>query len=439
MPLTTAAPEPAGSSPHGRLLAVLGLAFGISITIGSTAGIGILRSPSAIAAEMPSVWGYLALWAAGGAYALLVALTLAELALITERSGGPYVFVRAAFGNAAGFLTGWIDWVALCGIIAVLASVLGDYAVGILPELRAPEVIALLVVTLITLVHWLGVGPAAWLQSGAAVVKVAALLVFVGACMYLGTRDVSSMAFEPEREGSLLAALLVTFNAVIVTIHGSAAAVYFAGEIRNARRVLPRAVMVGVLTVLALYLLVNLSILKVVPLATIASREVAADVVADRLFGPDGAVMARILVVLALISAVSAAIMTAPRILHAMGSDGTLPRPLAWVNPRGTPEMGLLATVGLAAILIVSRAHAWVMTSVGLVFVVTSMLSLAAYVRLAPAPSLRRKLAMIGIVTSGVLIAGLVVAEPAGLVRVLAAALTGVVVLLIRRTLPRVV
>jgi basic amino acid/polyamine antiporter, APA family len=224
-----------------------------------------------------------------------------------------------------------------------------------------------------------------------------------------------------------------------VTIHGSAAAVYFAGEIRNARRVLPRAVMVGVLTVLALYLLVNLSILKVVPLATIASREVAADVVADRLFGPDGAVMARILVVLALISAVSAAIMTAPRILHAMGSDGTLPRPLAWVNPRGTPEMGLLATVGLAAILIVSRAHAWVMTSVGLVFVVTSMLSLAAYVRLAPAPSLRRKLAMIGIVTSGVLIAGLVVAEPAGLVRVLAAALTGVVVLLIRRTLPRVV
>ena len=433
MPPTVDPPGTADRSAHGRLSAVLGTAFGISITVGSTAGIGILRSPSAIAAEMPSVWGYLALWIAGGAYALIVARTLAELALITKRSGGPYVFVRAAFGETAGFMTGWIDWVALCGILAVLASVLGDYAVGILPELRAPEVIALLAVALITLVHSFGMRAAAWLQNGAAAIKVIALLIFVGACMYLGTRDVSSMSFQPDREGSVVTALLVTFSAVIMTIQGSAAAVYFVGEMRDPRRSLPRAVVIGVLSVLALYLLLNLSILKVVPLATIASREVAADVVADRLFGPDGALMARVLVVLALISAVSAAALTAPRILYAMGEDGMLPRSLADVNRRGTPEMGLLVTVGLAALLIVTRAHAWVMTCVALVFVITSMLSLAAFVRLSPERSGRRTVAMIGIAASIPLIIGLIVTDPVGVVRVALAALSGGVVLLARQ------
>lgn len=434
--MTVASPQPATSSEQGRREAAFGVTFGVAITVGSAAAIGILRSPSAIASQMPSVWGYLGMWLVGGAYALLVALTLVRLARNNRRSGGPYVFAREAFGDTIGFFVGWLDWVALCAVLAVVAAVLGDYAIGILPELRAPQAIALLVIAAATLVQWLGVRPAMWAQNAASLAKVVALLIFVAACVYFGTREVGTTTLEADREGSLLAALLIAFNAVMVTVHGSAAAVYFAGEFRDADRTLTRAVTIGIGAVVALYMLVNFAILKVVPLATFAGRHIAADIVSDRIFGPAGALLARGLVVVALISGVSAAAFVAPRILRAMGEDGLLWRPFVELNRGGTPEVAVLVTAGVAAILVASGAAEWVMDCVAAVFAITSTLSFVAALKIPGVRGLPRSAAIVGIVASLLVLVGVVLHNPVALLRVGIVLVIGGVVRLIARTMP---
>lgn len=378
----------AGAKPrHGQLLAVGGVPFGVAVTVGSAVGVGILRSPSRIAAEMPGVWPYLAVWLAAGAYALLVANAYGELATRTQATGGQYVWIRAAFGDAPAFVAGCLDWLATCGVLAVAASVLGEYAVGLFPALRAPEVIALVAIIIVLLVQGCGTRVSFWFQNVSSLLKVGALLIFVAFCVYFGTRSVTSAAAViTDREGSLAFAVFIALEAAVFTYHGTAAATYFAGEYRDGKREIPRALFIGVGAVLSLYLAVNLGILRVVPLATIAGRGAATDVVADRLFGADGSVPARALVTIALLSAISSAALIAPRILYAMSRDGLFWRGAGDVNRRGTPEMGVMLSCGLAAVLAITRTFDAIVVAVAIIFVANAAASFAALFRLRQRP-----------------------------------------------------
>lgn len=405
----------------GRLLAFLGVTFGIAITVGNTAGIGILRSPSAVAAAVPSVGGYLAIWLAGGAYALMVALAYATLAVRTGRSGGPYTWLRESFGEPFAFAIGWIDWLATCGVLAVAAAVLGEYAVGLAPEFRAREVIGLMVIVLVTVVQSVGQRAAAWLQYGTVVLKILALGVFVVACIYFGTRSVDSAALVPDHDGPVVPAVMLALLAVIVTVHGAGAASYFAGEIGDRAQTLRKAAIAGITIVLALYMLVNWAILLVVPLPTIAGRGVALDVVSERIFGENGALLARGLVVLALLSAVNAAALIGPRILQAMGEDGAFFRAAGEVNRRGTPEVGLLITAATAGGLVILHAEEWLMSCVVAVFLCAAAASFLALWRTGTA----RLMAIAGFAASVALLGGVAFADPAALGKTAGLAVAG--------------
>ena len=113
------------AAPRRRLLRVLGVTFGLAVTIGNTIGAGILRTPGSVAEQLPSTGWYLAVWIAGGLYALLGAVSLAELGTMLPRSGGLYVFARHALGRYAGFLVGWVDWAATCGSVAAVSVLIG--------------------------------------------------------------------------------------------------------------------------------------------------------------------------------------------------------------------------------------------------------------------------------------------------------------------------
>lgn len=384
--------NPASAEPRqGRLLAAAGVTFGVAVTVGNAVGVGILRSPSQIAAEMPGVWAYLAVWLAAGGYAFLVANAYSELATrATGAAGGQYVWIREAFGDAPAFVVGCLDWLATCGVLAVAATVLGDYAVGLFPELRAPEVIALGAILLVVLVQWCGVHVSVWFQNVSSLMKVAALLLFVVLCLYFGTRDVTSAAVIADREGSMIFAIFLALEAAVFTYHGTAAATYFGSEYRDARRTIPRALFTGVAIVLGLYLIVNLGILRVVPLATIAGRGAATDVVAERLFGADGAIPARALVTVALLSAISSAALIAPRILYAMSLDRLFWHGARDVNRRGTPEMGLMLSCGLAAALAITRTFDTIVIAVAVIFVANAAASFAALFRLRTAAATTR-------------------------------------------------
>src|SRR5687767_10579686 len=105
------------SKSRGTLLRVLGVGFGLAVTIGGTIGMGILRTPGEVASALPNTYLYIGVWILGGLYALLGANSVAELGAMIPRSGGWYVFIQRAMGNYPGFVIGYSDWLSTCGKI----------------------------------------------------------------------------------------------------------------------------------------------------------------------------------------------------------------------------------------------------------------------------------------------------------------------------------
>ena len=153
----------------------------------------------------------------------------------------------------------------------------------------------------------------------------------------------------PEREGSIAIAFILALQAVIYTYDGWTAVIYFSEEVKDSGRNIPRAMFGGVLAVMAIYLLVNVAFLRVVPLGSIAGQKMAAGVVAQHLFGAYGDTILRVIMIVSLISAVNSNVLMAPRVLFAMSRDRLFWRGAAEVNKGGTPDIALLFSSFLAA------------------------------------------------------------------------------------------
>ncbi|HSP35889.1 MAG TPA: APC family permease [Thermoanaerobaculia bacterium] len=365
-------PVQAGSR---KLLTVLGVTFGIAVTVGNTIGAGILREPGTIATYFPEFWPYLAIWVAGALYALLGTNALAELATLEPRSGGQYVFVRRALGDYAGFIVGWSDWLSTCGTTAVVAILVGEYAVGLLPELRTEVVVALLTLALLTLVQWTGVKSGSTAQTVTSVLKGLVLLALVAACFILGSQNPLAPAMRVERETPLMVALIVSLQAVIYTYDGWSAPLYFTEELREYGRSLPRAMFGGLAAVTAIYLLLNVGFAVAVPLPTLAGKNLAAASVAQHLFGMTADTILRAIMVISLVSAVNASILMAPRVLFAMSSDGLFWRAATEVNKGGTPDVALLVSSLTAAAFVVTGTFKTVVAKLAFFFVANYTLS----------------------------------------------------------------
>ena len=353
---------------------MLGVTFGLAVTVGNTVGSGILRTQGVIASHLPTFGPYMLVWILGGVYALLGANALAELAAMIPRSGGHYVFVRRGLGDYAGFVAGWSDWVSTCGTTAAIAIVIGEYAVIIFPELVAHQAIALLVVGLLTIIQYFGIRAAASAQNITSAVKVIIFAVLILGCFWVGGRNPAAASFEAEPEGSMVLAFLVALQAVIYTYEGWAAAAYFSEEVENPR-VIPRAAIGGVAIVAAMYLLINLAFLRVVPLGTIAGEKLAAAAVAQQMFGMHATTIVRVFTMIALVSAANATILIAPRILYAMSNDGVFWRGAREVNAGGTPDVALMISSMVSAAFIVTGTFEDVVARLAFFFVANYAMS----------------------------------------------------------------
>lgn len=361
---------------RGQLLAVLGIGFGLAVTIGNAVGAGILRTPGVIAAQLQTFWPFLAVWVVGALYALLGANALSELGTLVPRSGGQYVFVRRGLGDYAGFVVGWSDWISTCGTTAAVAIVVGEYTVGLFPEARTEHVIALAVVALFTIVQWVGVRVGGAVQNVTSVLKGLALLLFIAVCFWLGSRPpYAQTVATTEPEGSLFVAFILALQSVIYTYDGWSAVIYFSEEVKEYGRSIPRAMLTSVATLGGLYILINIAFLCVVSIPTIAGSNFAAGVVFERLFGASGNTLLRALVVILLLSAVSSNVLMAPRVLYAMASDGLFWRGAREVNRGGTPDIALLISSLLAALFIVTNTFETVIAKLAFFFVANYTLS----------------------------------------------------------------
>ncbi len=357
------------------LFTVLGLTFGLAVTVGNIIGAGILRTPGDIATQLPTFWPFLSVWIIGGLYALLGANALAELGTRVPRSGGQYVFVREALGDYAGLVVGWSDWVSTCGTTAFVSMVIGEYMLFLFPSLHGVEVVALPVIAALTLVQWVGVKWGGRAQDITSFLKALAFLVLIAACFWLGARNPAASPIVPVREGSLLLAYILALQAVIYTYDGWNAIIYFSEEVKEPGRNIPRSMLGGVVTVIVIYLLLNVAFLRVVPLGSIAGSKLAAGVVAQALFGHYGDTILRALTIIALISALNSNVLMAPRVLFAMSRDGLFWHRASDVNKGGTPDVALLFSSLLAAVFVLSGRVELVIAVLAFFFVANYSLS----------------------------------------------------------------
>lgn len=351
------------------------MTFGLAVTIGNMIGAGILRTPGDIATHLPSFWPFLSVWIIGGLYALLGANALAELGTLVPESGGQYVFVRRALGDYAGLVVGWSDWISTCGSTAAVSIVVGEYALVLFPELRGIEPTALAVIAVLTVIQWFGVRWGGWTQDATSLLKALAFLFLIAACFYLGTRHPTAVTIEADHEGSFAIAFILALQAVIYTYDGWTAVIYFSEEVKDAGRNIPRSMFGGVFAVMAIYILVNVAFLRVVPLGSLAGQKLAAGVVVQHLFGGYGDTILRVIMIVSLLSAVNSNVLMAPRVLFAMSRDRLFWRGAAEVNKGGTPDIALLISSFVAAVFVVSGKFEQVIAILAFFFVANYTLS----------------------------------------------------------------
>ncbi|MBV9926356.1 MAG: APC family permease [Acidobacteria bacterium] len=353
--------EAALTEGRGHLLRVLGVVFGLAVTVGITIGMGILRTPGEVAAELPNPWLFMGAWLLGGVYALCGAVSVAELGTMIPRSGGFYVFTRRALGEYPGFVVGWSDWLSTCGTVAAVALVLGEYAGMLAPALAGHELaVASGVTVAFALLQWRGVRWGGRSQELTSLLKTLAFVALIAACFAYGkggaaATQAATQAARPLSVPSgfgLLTAVVLALQGIIYTYDGWYSTVYFGEEVLDAARSVPRAMVGSVLLVIVVYMLFNAALLRVLPLEQLAGQKLAAGAAAEAVFGPRGATVIGVVAIVSLLAAVNGNTLTAPRVLYAMSRDRLFWRAAARVNRGGTPTAALALSAGTAVLLI---------------------------------------------------------------------------------------
>lgn len=362
---------------HGRLLRVLGLAFGLAVIIGNTIGAGIFRTPGGIAQLLPNEWLFLGVWLVGGLYALLGAFQIAELGTMIPRSGGQYVFVRHALGEYAGFVVGWSDWISTCGSAAAVSLVVGEFAGVLVPAfVERTVLIAALVAIFFALLQWRGVIWGSSVQNITSLLKALAFLALIAAAFIWGGEATADAPQITPQGIALLMAFLLSLQSVIYTYDGWTGVVYFSEEVETPARNIPRALFVGVLSVIAIYLLVNLALLYVLPIGEIAGKDFAAGAAAKVVFGRHGDTVFRTLTILSMLSAINAFHLMSTRVLFAMSRDSLFTKSAAAVSSGGTPQVALLLSTAVAvAIILIGKKFETVALILAFFFVANYALS----------------------------------------------------------------
>jgi APA family basic amino acid/polyamine antiporter len=331
---------------------MLGLTFGLAVTIGNTIGAGILRTPGEIAGYLPSAFGFIGIWVIGGLYALLGANALSELGTMMPRSGGQYVFAHDIFGDYVGFVVGWMDWISTSASTAAIAWVIGESAVKLAGTASGVSAVAMLVVAAFTILLLGGTKRGDRAQQVTSLLKSLVLIGLVIACFAFGGRAASAAApAAPTAAGAVVgfAGFLLAAQSVIYAYDGWTGPIYFSEELNDPAKQIPRSMFYGLAGVATIYLLINVAFLHTVPLSSLAGSKLAAGTVANAIFGAAGERVVEVLVVLSLPSAVNACILMASRTLFSMSRDGVGIPVASRVSPRGTPIVSLAAT-GLVTI-----------------------------------------------------------------------------------------
>jgi APA family basic amino acid/polyamine antiporter len=337
------------------------------LVIGNVIGSGIFLVPSSVLKQSGESVGIAsAVWLVGGLLSLLGALSYAELGAMDRGSGGLYSYIRDGFGALPAFLYGWtLFFVIGTGTIATLAVAAANY-MGQFTELAplAKKVIATALIILMMVINVRGTRESASVQNVATGIKVIAILAMSAILFALGSGggDAPAPAVAPVANFSGVGLSII---AVLWAYEGWQYVTFAAGEATDPQRSLPRAIIIGTVTLIAIYLLANFAYLAALgPARVAASDRVAGEAVAQVLGPAAGSVIA-LAIIISMYSAAHATVITAPRVYFSMAKDGLFFKQLAQVHPRfGTPALAIVASCLWAIILALSGTFEQLLTYV---------------------------------------------------------------------------
>jgi amino acid transporter len=328
----------------------LGLADAVGIIVGIIIGAGIFKTPALVAANVSDTSTLVFAWVAGGLISLIGALCYAELASTYPDAGGDYHFLTRAFGPRLAFLFAWGRLTVIqTGSIALLAFVLGDYATAVLPlGAYSTPIYAAVVVAGLTLLHVAGAPKAALAQNVLTVVEVLGVLLVVGVGLLSPSAPsmASASAATPSAFGLVMVFVLLTYG-------GWNEASYVSAEVRDPGRNMARALVLSILVVTALYVLVNVALVRGLGLSALAASKAPAADLLERLAGRGTAVLVSVMVIVSTLTSINATIFTGARSAYAVGRDFAPFRLLGRWDPRRQTPVNALAVQVLIALLLI--------------------------------------------------------------------------------------
>ena len=377
-PATQKIATPADSQPS--LVRGLSLLDSVLLLVSGIVGSSIFLTAKDIAAPLPHPAWFLLVWVLGGVFSLCACVAFAELGSMFPDSGGQYVYLRESYGDLIAFLYGWMLFsVANGGSIAALAVAAAAYTGQIVPVISPEHVVlsvagvtltrahlvGLVLIAILTYVNVVGLRWGALLQNVSTWTKFTAMAAFVALGFLIGKGSWShftthaaggvTMGMGP---GALISAFGVALIAVFWAYDGWVYITWVAGEVKEPRRNVPLAMVLGVLVVGAVYIAMNMTYVYAMPLSEIAKHETIAHRAAAVLFSPRAAVWLSAMIAISCFSAAATCTLSGARVYLAMAQDGVFFKRMAKIHPKyRTPAFSLVGQGIWAAVLTVSGRY----------------------------------------------------------------------------------
>ena len=347
----------------------LGLFDSSMMVIGIVIGSGIFMTTGLMAYALPSVSLILIVWVLGGLQMLAGALTYAELGAAMPKAGGQYVYLREAYGPLPAFLFGWVAFIAyLTGTNAAIAVAVAEHLGSFYPSISTHnniidigsfsisggQIFALSIILILSLINYLGIVFGKWIQNIFTVLKIGSILLFALAGFFISTGNHLDLSLNPTNMsiGSIITGMGIALVAVNWTVGGWEYVTFAAGEIKNPKKNLPLALMIGTIVILALYFLINIAYLKVLPMDSLIGEIKVGEATARALYGPGIAGVFIVVVIISMFGSLNGNILVGPRISYAMAKDHLFFSKAADVHPKfNTPGNAIMIQGFWAAIL----------------------------------------------------------------------------------------